>query len=255
TAPADRRGRRIAERGSDMGNRPGLVSVVIPVFNGERYLAEAIESVIGQSYPSLEIIVVDDGSTDRTPEISAAFDQVRAFRQDHLGVAAARNLGITRAEGEFLSFLDADDLWEERKTALQMEALEADETLAGVICRFRNFFEAGVTPPEGVDPSHFSSEKHGDMPSLCSLLVRREAFLGVGLLDQQCRTGEDIDWFARARDQGVAFRRLPEVLVHRRLHDTNLSYRAPEDRGDLLRIFRASLARKREQPASDGEAG
>ncbi len=98
-----------------------LISCIVPVFNGERYLREALDSIFAQTYRPLEILVADDGSTDRTPYIAAAFgNRLRYLRQDNQGPAAARNLGIRAATGEFIAFLDADDVWHPEKLERQM---------------------------------------------------------------------------------------------------------------------------------------
>ncbi len=118
-----------------------LVSVILPVFNGERFLAEAIESVLQQGYRPIEIILVDDGSTDSTPRIAGSFaDHVRYYYQPNAGPAAARNLGIRMASGEFIAFIDADDLWPEDKLAMQMRCFEAFPTVEivqGLISRIK----------------------------------------------------------------------------------------------------------------------
>ena len=98
-----------------------LVSCVIPVWNGEKYLAEAIQSVLDQSYPKIEVVIVDDGSTDGTPDVIATFeDRVTSMRQEQSGPAAARNTGIAASKGDFIAFLDSDDIWERSKTAFRL---------------------------------------------------------------------------------------------------------------------------------------
>src|SRR5262245_20840904 len=98
-----------------------LISCIVPVFNGERYLGEAIESILKQSYRPIEIIIADDGSTDDTVTVAARYGtQIRYLRQSNAGPAAARNLGLSVAAGEFVAFLDADDIWHPEKLARQM---------------------------------------------------------------------------------------------------------------------------------------
>jgi len=107
-----------------------LVSVVIPVYNGERYLGEAIDSVLRHSFAGSEIIVVDDGSTDRTADVATAYGSaVRYFRQHQSGSGAARNRGIEVARGSLFAFLDADDVWTPNKLAIQKSAFDADPEL------------------------------------------------------------------------------------------------------------------------------
>ena len=90
-----------------------LVSCVIPVWNGEKYLGEAIQSVLDQTYSNIELVIVDDGSTDGTPDVIASFtNRVTSIRQEQSGPAAARNTGISASKGEIVAFLDSDDIWE-----------------------------------------------------------------------------------------------------------------------------------------------
>ena len=103
-----------------------FVSVVIPVYNAARFLADAIRSVQAQRHPRIEIIVVDDGSTDGSGEVARSFAGVRCLRQANGGIAAARNAGVHEARGNLLAFLDADDLWTPGKLALQLDVLRAD---------------------------------------------------------------------------------------------------------------------------------
>jgi glycosyltransferase involved in cell wall biosynthesis len=105
--------------------RKNLVSVIIPTYNRSHYLARAINSALAQKYSPLEIIVVDDGSTDNTPNVIASFrDQIIPVRQDNMGVSAARNLGLQIARGEYIAFLDSDDFWAEEKLLEQIRTLE-----------------------------------------------------------------------------------------------------------------------------------
>src|SRR6476660_1471039 len=106
-----------------------LVSVIIPVYNGTCYLRAALESVFAQTYRPFEVIVVDDGSLDDSGVIAQSFDDVRYIHQENQGVAAARNNGIEVARGEFLAFLDQDDLWTPEKLKLQMGHLLSDPEL------------------------------------------------------------------------------------------------------------------------------
>ena len=158
-----------------------LVSVIIPVYNYDRYLAEAIESALGQTYQHLEVIVVDDGSTDRSGEVARSFAGrgVRYCHQVNAGIGPARNKGVELAQGEFFAFLDADDRWPEEKTERQLHAFERDpalEMVFGQAVQLHNGpeWEAGVKdkklPPAGMVP--------GMVPG--TMLIKRDAFLRVG---------------------------------------------------------------------------
>jgi glycosyltransferase involved in cell wall biosynthesis len=238
-----------------MSGPKDLVSIIVPVHNGARFLAESLASAEGQVGVAVEILVVDDGSDDGSGDIARVRPGIRVVRKESGGVGAARNTGLEQARGEFISFLDADDLWHAPKTARQMAALRADPAAGGVLCRFRNFLDPVHPPPEGIEVKRFLEEKTGSMPSLITLLARRETMERVGLFRIDLATGEDLDWFARAGDLGISFGPIPEILVERRLHNANLSYLSPRDRGHLIDIMRASIERKRAAGLDTREMG
>lgn len=220
-----------------------LVSCIVPVFNGERYLAEALESILTQSYPHLEVIVVDDGSSDGTPDVIAQFGaRVRGLRQPHAGQAVARNRGIAAATGEFIAFLDADDLWLPEKIACQVERFRARPELEVSVTHIQNFWSADE--PDGADAGETQSME--PMPGYASptMLARRSVFARVGPYDAALRTAACRDWFIRAREQNVVFDLLSQVLVRRRLHRTNMS-RQPGKVDDYARLVKRHLDRRR----------
>jgi glycosyltransferase involved in cell wall biosynthesis len=140
------------------------VSVIIPVFNGERFLSQAIASAIDQTFSDLETIVVDDGSTDTTPAIAGGFgSRVRYVRQTNQGVAAARDTGLAMARGTYVAFLDADDVWLPEKIERQITCAERDRRLAAVGCGFfvtdeRLNVREEIIPRRAVSPTCCSSE-------------------------------------------------------------------------------------------------
>jgi glycosyltransferase involved in cell wall biosynthesis len=126
-----------------VSGEPHVVSCIVPVYNGERYLAEALESILGQTYRSLEVIVVDDGSTDGTAAVLATYRQrITCLHQTNAGHAAARNRGLAVARGEFVAFLDADDLWHPEKLARQMARFQARPELDASVTHVQNFWMA-----------------------------------------------------------------------------------------------------------------
>lgn len=230
-----------------------LVSVIIPVYNGDRFLADALRSVVGQSYRPIEVIVVDDGSTDASVSVASSFEEVILIRQANQGVSSARNAGIDRAGGEFVAFLDADDIWMTEKLSLQVERIRQDPRVDWALCHHTYFVHDGMAVPGWFRREEIETPEPSLIPS--AWLLKRDLFDRIGRFDCQYEVGEDADWLIRARDAGVPFAVLPDVLVRKRFHDSNLTGRVREGREATLRILRASVQRKRMAPGarSDGE--
>ncbi len=227
-----------------MSDKP-TISVIIPVHNGERFLAEAIRSVLAQTLPPNEIIVVDDGSTDASAEVARAFGlPVRVLAQPNLGPAAARNLGVENACGDLLAFLDADDLWLPDKLARQTQVLRADPACAAVLARVENFLSPELDASQAARLAKTAAQS-GEF-AIGALLIRRAAFLRVGCFDARLRHGDFIDWWARASQLPLAYTVLPDLVLRRRLHSSNLTRREQEGRRDYLALLRQHLARQRE---------
>jgi glycosyltransferase involved in cell wall biosynthesis len=225
---------------------PPLVSCIIPVFNGERYLSEALHSVLTQTHRPVEVIVVDDGSTDGTRAIANGFaGHVTYVYQANAGHGAARNAGIALATGEFVAFLDADDLWHTDKLAHQLDCFRERPSLDGCVTLVRNFWSAEVPIEQRVpDDARVSAPVPGFRS--VTLLARRIVFGLVGPFNPLLRHGNDTDWFMRAAEHGAVFAMLPEVLVERRLHGANRSRQlGAASQREYLRIIKASLDRRR----------
>jgi glycosyltransferase involved in cell wall biosynthesis len=228
-----------------------LISCIVPVFNGERYLGETLESILAQTYRPLEIIVVDDGSTDGTARVAAAYgDQISYLYQPNAGHGAARNRGLEAARGEYVAFLDADDLWDPRKLALQAARFEASAELDACVTHVQNFW----VPELAEEAARMREQRRGQpIPGyvFSALLARRATFEKVGPLDAALAHANDTDWFLRAAEQGVVVELLPDVFVYRRLHQTNVSRtRADQSRDEYLRILKMALDRRRGRRAA-----
>jgi len=224
-------------------DRP-FVSVITPVHNAGQFLVEAVASVERQRYEPLEILVVDDGSTDDTPQVIATLgDRVRAIRQDNAGPAAARNRAIEAARGDLLAFCDADDVWPDGKLDSQVTRLLADDALDVVLGRIRYVAEDDAALPDVQyeDPD----EKTLTHVHLGSGVYRRRAFDLVGLFDDTLRYSEDVDWFFRAREQGLNIRIMPEVTLLYRIHGSNMTRGMRPEQFDLTLIMKRSLDRRR----------
>ena len=222
-----------------------LVSCVIPVWNGEKYLGEAIQSVLDQTYSNIELVIVDDGSTDGTPDVIASFtNRVTSIRQEQSGPAAARNTGISASKGEIVAFLDSDDIWEPSKTALQMDLLLSRKDVSICLCEVQNFWSPEITVREGADSPNGADPVSGWFAQ--SMMIRRSAFDTVGLFDPTLRHREAMEWLRRASDAGPTVEIVKQVLVRRRLHLTNRSRsRAGDDRNALLKIAQEAMFRRR----------
>jgi glycosyltransferase involved in cell wall biosynthesis len=221
-----------------------LVSVVIPVHDGEKYLADAVRSALAQRYRPIEVLIIDDGSTDRSAEIATSFGApVRVHRQANQGIGGALNTGVALARGELFAFLDGDDLWTEDKLDVQMAALASEPTLEAVLGQVVHFFgpelpaatRARIVLPPSTGPGHL----HG------ALLIRRAAFARIGAFRMDLRVGQFVDWFARAREAGLRTRMLPDLVLRRRVHPGSMSLSDSSHRSDFARVARGALERRR----------
>jgi glycosyltransferase involved in cell wall biosynthesis len=222
-----------------------LVSVIIPVYNGARYLRAALSSVFAQTYQPFEVIVVDDGSIDDSGVIAQSFSDVRYIRQENQGVAAARNHGIEAARGDFFAFLDQDDLWTPEKLKLQIEYLLNDQDLGYTLTQQQYFLEPGTTLPAWFRQELLTSIHTGWV--LGTLVVRRRAFEQVGKFVTGYSAANDSDWFFRAKAAEIPMAVVPELLLLKRIHETNDSARAKEILSELLKVVKSSLDRQRSQ--------
>ena len=225
--------------------RKCLISVIIPVYNGQKYLVDALVGVQRQTLPPDEIIMVDDGSTDDSWNLmkSLADDKLKVLRQTHAGAAASRNLGIENSRGELIAFLDCDDLWEPEKLELQFNFLQQNPEVEVVSTQFREFYSSDISAAVKAQTKY----KPGVLSGLSNsnIMVKRDVFIRIGLYDPRWQTGELMDWWSRAREGGILKAEIDRVLVSRRLHDNNLGRHAARNRKDYLGILKASIDRRR----------
>jgi glycosyltransferase involved in cell wall biosynthesis len=221
-----------------------LVSAIIPVYNGERYLAEAIESVLAQTYRPLEVIVINDGSTDGSETVAKRFGPaIRYYAQPNEGLGATRNRGANLAQGHFIAFLDADDLWVADKIERQMDYLAYDPTLDIEFGYIQKFYTPELEAELIKKITYAEEVMQGQ--SAVTLLLKRASFFRAGLFETGWKVGEFIDWYLKAEEKKLKSVMLPEILTKRRLHDTNMGTRERNHRNDYLRILKASLDRRR----------
>ena len=221
-----------------------LVSVVIPVYNAERYVGEAIDSVLAQPNANIEIIAVNDGSTDGSETVLRRYGpRIESISQKNTGISGALNSGLEQARGDFFGFCAADDLWTPDKLQKQFDALAADPDLDVVFGSVEQFISPDVnsteTPKWVCPPEPMAGYHTGTM------LIRRAAFLRVGGFETKWKFGEFLDWFGRAEELNLRHIMLPEVIYRRRIHGENITIRQRESQRDYLHILKARLDRKR----------
>lgn len=217
------------------------VSVVIPVFNGARYLGEAIESVLAQSVAADDIIVVDDGSEDATPEVARRYaDHIRYLRRAHEGAAPARNAGQALVTTPYLAFLDADDVWLPRKLELQLAHLQPRTLVFGHVEQF-------ISPelPEAEAAKIVCDTKPAPFRCCSSMLLHNADFSLGGGFDAGLAVAEFMGWYARMTAAGVQAVMLPDIVFRRRLHTGNMGRRLQHARTDYARAMKAVLDLKR----------
>ena len=218
--------------------KPDL-SVIIPAYNAEKYLAEAIASVRNQDWDGkIEIIVIDDGSTDNTASIADELGCI-VIHQNRQRAAHARNEGIKRSQGEWIFLLDSDDTSEAGALEKLFEPVQDDPETAAVFGRTRDFVSPEISKEElgAVTPRQGAYD--GILPG-CSL-IRRSVFDSVGLFDETLKSGETVDWMMKLRASGLKTVQISDVLLNRRIHLTNTGR---TDRKEELKNY-AALLRKR----------
>jgi glycosyltransferase involved in cell wall biosynthesis len=221
-----------------------LVSVIINVYNGEAYLAEAIDSVQAQTYAHRELIVVDDGSTDGTAGVAARYgDALRCLRQENAGIGAARNLGIEHARGEYLAFLDADDRFVADKLERQLAAFAEDPSLDMVFGHVREFLSPDLAPEIAARIRPAVEDAPWRMTNL--MLVERDAFHRAGPFSTTLKVGVGVDWYARATEVGLKELVPAVVVLERRLHAANNGILQQAARPQYLRVLKEHMDRRR----------
>lgn len=222
------------------------ISVIIPVWNGAKYLEETITSVLDQTYENIEIVVVDDGSTDNSQELLLKFKhQITTVPQENKGIGTARNTGVKNATGDYLAFLDQDDLWTKNKLTLQMqEMLKTSEEDPLIFSQAKQFISPDLPEEERIKIALPNVTLPGYVAG--TLLISKKRFLQVGYFFEERMIGEFIEWYLRAVELKAPTKMLNEVTFHRRIHLTNTTRQTELfSRTDYLKILKASLDRRR----------
>jgi glycosyltransferase involved in cell wall biosynthesis len=227
---------------------PPLVTCVVPTFNAEGHIEGALASLLSQTHRPIEVVVADDGSTDRTVELArASGPPVRVVVQETAGPAATRNLGIRSAQGSFVAFLDPDDRWLPEKLARQLARFATRPELDCSVTQVRIVWD---DPGDLAAQALTGHRRAGVVPGYATptLLARRSAFDRVGLLDETRWFTDATEWFTRALDAGLAVELLEEPLVERHVHAANLTRRrGRESTEEFLDLVRARIQARRAQ--------
>ena len=216
-----------------------LVSVIIPAYNRATVLGEAIDSALGQTHRRLEVIVVDDGSTDGSAGVAAGYEdpRVHVLVRSNGGIGAARNTGVVNAGGQILAFLDSDDRWAPDKLERQLARLAQQPDLDGVY-GFVQEFGDGAARDGG-------ATRNARAPLPSATILRRMSFERVGPFATGWRLGEWVEWWARASEAGLRFEAVGEAVTFRRVDGDNQGFREAQERADYLHILKEALDRRR----------
>lgn len=222
-----------------------LISVIIPTYNAAGYISDAIKSVLAQNWTNCQIIVIDDGSTDQTKSEVLRFQEVIYVFQENAGPSAARNHGLRIAEGDYISFLDADDTYPQNKFSLQMTYLMQHP---------KTLFTSGRIKYHASDEEHMPQVSFDEIDEksmknwhLGACLFRKECFELVGQFNEDLRHSEDVDWWLRAVESNIPYVVIDEITLNYRLHDSNMSKDAAESQRHYLKVLKLSIDRRRKQ--------
>jgi len=197
------------------------IAVIIPVYNAERFIEEAIKSVKDQTYTLTEIIVVNDGSTDRTSEILNTIDNIKVIEKKNSGIGDSLNTGIKNTDAEVITFLDADDLWIREKLSIQMEAFEKMNCSGIVFGQIEQFFHDEMEDDlksKLEQPKKFLPGVHRS-----TMLIDKASLEKVGFFSTDYVSEEFLEWFIRAKESKINVKNLPELVAKRRIHGDNIT--------------------------------
>ena len=219
-------------------NNP-LVSIILPLYNGKKFIESSINSVLSQSYDPFELLVIDDGSSDGGDGLVPADPRIRLFHRQNAGVAASRNFGISQAKGTYLAFIDQDDYWYPEKLQLQMQVLLNDPEPGYVVTLMHNHLVGTTQRPAWLKPELLTEDPVGLLPS--TLVVRRRIFTKIGIFTENLVNASDLEWFIRARKAGVQMRIVNQVLLQRNIHEDNCSHDNNTGKREMFSILRQKI--------------
>lgn len=219
-----------------------LISVIIPSYNAANFLPDALESIEQQNYQPLEIIVIDDGSTDNTADVIKQWKRpVHYLYQQNAGAGSARNRGLTIAQGEFITFLDADDLWTPNRLIQHIQYFEHYPEIEAIV---------GKVQVQKILSDNTEAVKFEDIgipsfiPVLGATIYRRSVFTQLGTFDAM-RFSEDVDWYLRVHEAGIRTAVIDTVLLYYRIHHHNTIHDRQQSTSGFLKALKKSLDRRR----------
>ena len=223
-----------------------LISIIIPTFNSEKYLSFALESINEQTFKNYEIIVIDGGSTDQTGEILKKHPKVTTFHQKSRGLPGAWNEGIVQSNGDFIALLDSDDIWLPHTLSAHMAAFQSNPHLDISLGHVEFFLDQPGNIPVGFKTSLLQKSHLGNMPGC--FLGKRSIFDQLGLFETHWKVASDLIWFSQMRKSSASIYELNQVVLKKRVHNTNLSYtsaQTPLYTKELLEFLGEKIKNKR----------
>jgi len=224
-----------------------LIDVIIPVHNGEEFLAQALDSIRNQTYTDHTTIVVDDASTDTTAAIARSFDGVSVVQPGRVRPAGALNAGLGTSTAGYLAFLDTDDLWTPKKLELQIRYLLENQGVDAVFGATHQFTSSKSVAT--AETMQWLGEPQVSF-SLQSLLIKRDSLFKVGQFNTDPHINHLIDWYSRALSENLIFKWIPDTLVYRRVHAQNMTR---IDRSNVFKGYFGALKLKLDQQRSQAE--
>lgn len=221
-----------------------LLSIIVPSNNSEKYIYQCLESVNHQNYPDVEILMIDNHSTDNTVNIASRFPKIKIFKQQGRGLASAWNQGIQISRGNYVAFLDSDDWWEPNCLFLHMNELLSNPKKDYTIGDVKYFCDTPRVIPYGFKPSLLEGVHRALMPGC--FVGKRTLFHFLGLFDESLKVTMDIQWFHDLKLSDARSSYLDKHVLNKRIHDKNLSYTSAETalyNKELLNVIHRRIKR------------
>ena len=228
-------------------NKEPLVSVITATLNASKYLREALNSILNQTYQNIELLIIDGGSTDDTKEIANMFPKVSFVTQNGKGLFDAWNQGIKMCTGDFVAILDSDDIWNPTTLSDHVNALLSDSSKLGSVGQVKFFLQKKQTPPPEFKLSLLEKSHLAYMPGC--FMGRKEIFNRIGYYETEWKIASDIIWFGKVKDLKDEIFILDRVVLNKRVHKNNISYNSVEEDiygRELLRLLHLKLRSRRE---------